>query len=287
MAKDDDVMMQSRMHHRGRGLVVIAAVVLLVLGMFGSAYILSRGESAPVVNVAPPIVNMGNTPVVDSIDTTATASQQVSPDLLVIDLHVQTQDSTASQAIADNAAVSADLLNKLEALGLTPADIQTTSYSVSPVTQSNTTCDASGNNCVYNSYTSGYSATNSLAVQLTDLAKGGAVIDAAGSTGTNQTFIDSISFTLQDQTRRLLEDSLLENASAEARNEAQSMAAGSGVALGKALSVSESYNDYYPQPVYEGVITPAASGAAPVPSTTLSPGQVEVSVSVSASYQIG
>jgi hypothetical protein len=286
MAKDDEEMMQRRMMHRGRGLVMIAAVVLLVLGMLGSAYMLAKGEGAPVVNVAPPIVNTASTPVVNSIEATATASQQVDPDLLVIDLHVQTQDGSAAQAIADNAAVSADLMNKLEALGLTSQDIQTASYTVEPVTQTNTTCDANGNNCVYDTYTTGYSVTNSLSVQVTDLSKGGAVIDAAGSAGTNQTFIDSISFTLQDQTRRALEDSLLENASAQARAEAQSMAAGSGVTLGPALSVSESYNDYYPEPIVTHAMG-AVPEAAPAASTTLSPGQVQVSATVDASYQIG
>jgi uncharacterized protein YggE len=99
--------------------------------------------------------------------------------------------------------------------------------------------------------------------------------------------VDSISFTLQDATREALENSMLQNASAMTKAKAQSMAAGVGATLGKPVSVSES-NFYYPQPVYEGLAMGASNGAAAaMPSTTLSGGQVEVSVTVDASYLIG
>lgn len=278
MEKDDEMMQRGMMMHRGRGFMLVAAVFLLALGMVASAYVLSKGDYAPNVNV-------GSQPIEHAIGVSATSSQQVSPDLLIIQMHVQTQASTAKQAIQDNAAVSADLLAKLKALGLTDQDIQTVSYTVNPVYQSNYTCDRNGNNCIYNSYITGYMATNSLSLQVKDLTKGGDVIDASSTAGTNQTFVDSVQFTLQDTTRRTLENALLKTAAAEAKDKAQNMADGSGVALGKALSVSESYS-YYPQPLYRNDMAVAEAGAA-VPKTTLSTGQVEVSVTVSASYQIG
>jgi uncharacterized protein len=261
----------------GCGKMAVVVVLLLALGMLGSAYVLSKGDYAPVVNVA-------NTPVEHAISVSATASEKVSPDLLVIQLHVQTDAKTAKQAVQDNAAVTADLLASLKALGLSDQDIQTTSYSVDQVTETNYTCDPRGYNCVYNYRVTGYKVTNSISLQVKDLAKGGDVIDASSSAGTNQTFIDSVGFTLQDETRRTLEKGLLRNAAAEAKAKAQNMAEGSGASLGKLLSVSQS-SSYYPQPLYRDYAMVAEAGSAP--KTELSAGQVEVSVTVGASYQIG
>ncbi len=260
----------------GCGKIAIVVVLLLALGMIGSAYVLSKGDYAPNVNV-------GTQPVEHAIGVSATSSQKVSPDLLVIQLHVQTDAKTAKQAVQDNAAVTADLLAKLKALGLTDQDIQTTSYSVDQVTETNYTCDKNGYNCRYSYYVTGYRVMNSISLQVKDLAKGGDVIDASSSAGMNETFIDSVGFTLQDETRRTLEKSLLRNAAAEARAKAQNMAEGSGAALGKLLSLSESYS-YYPQYRSDYAVGAMAEAA---PKTELSPGQVEVSVTVGASYQIG
>ncbi len=258
-------------------MIAIGVVVLLVLGMVGSAYVLSKGDYAPVVNVA-------NTPVEHAIGVSATASQKVSPDLLVIQLHVQTDAKTAKQAVQDNAVVTAELLENLKALGLADEDIQTTSYSVDPVTETNYTCDPRGYNCVYNYRVTGYKVTNSISLQVKDLTKGGDVIDASSTAGTNQTFVDSVGFTLQSETRRTLEKNLLKDAAAEAKAKAQNMAEGSGASLGKLLSVTQS-SSYYPQPLYRDYAMVAEAAGAP--KTELSAGQVEVSVTVSASYQIG
>lgn len=258
-------------------MIAIGVVVLLVLGMVGSAYVLSKGDYAPNVNV-------GTQPVEHAVSVSATASQEVSPDLLVIQLHVQTDAKTAKVAVQDNAAVTADLLASLKALGLTDQDIQTTGYSVDPVTETNYTCDPRGYNCVYNYRVIGYKVTNSISLQVKDLAKGGDVIDASSSAGTNQTFVDSVGFTLKDETRRTLEKGLLRNAAAEAKAKAQNMAEGSGASLGKLLSVSQS-SSYYPQVLYRDYAVAEAAGSAP--KTQLSAGQVEVSVTVSSSYEIG
>jgi uncharacterized protein len=282
MEKDEDMQGKMMMMHKGRGVMLVAAVFLLAVAMVASAYILSKGDYAPTVDVT-------STPIEHAIDVSATSMQQVSPDLLVMSLHVTTDATTAKQAITDNAAVTTDLITKLKALGLTDQDIQTVSYSVQPVTVTNYSCDKNinnyNNNCVYTSTITGYEAVNSLSLQVKDLTKGGDVIDAASTAGTNQTFVDSVQFTLQDQTRTTLENGLLSSAAAQAKQKAQNMASGSGASLGKLLSISES-NLYYPQAIYRNdiMMAPEAAGSA---KTTLSTGTVDVSVTVSASYQIG
>ncbi|MFN7990802.1 MAG: SIMPL domain-containing protein [Candidatus Micrarchaeia archaeon] len=285
MGKDDEMMMA----HQGKGMMLVIAALLLAVGMLGSAYLLSKGDYAPKVNVtggpSSPNVYVSSTPTDHVISVSATATKKAAPDLLNLALRVQTDSGTAKKAQQDNAAVSADLRSRLKALGIADSDIQTVSYSVDPVYDSQYICDKGGMNCHYTSKVTGYRTTHSLNVRLTDLTKGGDVIDAAASAGTNQTFVDYVQFTLKDETKAAIEKSLLQDASAMAKSKAQSIAAGVGVSLGKILSASESFS--YPVPYYTKNYMMAAADSAPVPPTQLSPGQVDVSAVVSASFEIG
>jgi uncharacterized protein YggE len=271
----------------GFGKMFVLAALLVALGMLGGGYLLAQGDYAPKVNVtggpAYPNVYVSSTPPEHAIAVSATASQKVAPDLLMIQLRVQTEAQNAKESQADNAAVSADLLTKLKAEGVKEEDIQTVQYSVDPVYESAYVCDKDGYNCHYDSNLTGYRTTHALSVKLSDLTNGGDVIDAAATAGVNQTFTDYVQFTLKDETRRALEQSLLQNASASAKAKAQSMANGLGVSLGNVLSASESYNYPYYYRNYYG----AEAMAAGAPKTELSAGQVDVSATVSASFEIG
>ncbi|MEW6035907.1 MAG: SIMPL domain-containing protein [Candidatus Micrarchaeota archaeon] len=283
MAKEEEMMMAQS----GKGKMVALAALLLALGMLGSAYMLAQVDYSPKVNVTSgptnPTVYVSSLPPDHAISVSATASEKVEPDLLNIQLRVQTESANAKQSQQDNANVSADLRAKLKALGIKDEDIQTAYYSVDPVYDSEYVCDKSGYNCRYKSTLTGYRTTHSLSVKLSDLAKGGDVIDAASTAGENQTFVDYVQFTLKDETRRSMEKSLLQDAASEAKSKAQSMAAGLGVSLGDVLSSSESFSyPYY----YDRSYLYAAEAGAGAPKTELSPGQVDVSATVSASFQI-
>lgn len=270
------------------GKMMVVAAVLLTIGMLGGSYILAGGDYAPKINItggpSNPTVYVSSTPPDHVISVSATASKKVAPDLLNIQLSVQTEASNAKDAQDENAKVAADLLTKLKALGIKDEEMQTVSYSVDPVYDSEYVCDSSGTRCQYRSKLVGYKATHGLNVKITDLTKGGDVIDAAGTAGKNQTFVDYVTFGLQDETRRSLETELLQDAGDSARAKADGIAAGLNVSVGKVLSASESFN--YPTPVYyKGMY--AAADAAPAPPTQLSPGQVDVTATISASFEIG
>jgi hypothetical protein len=283
MAKNDEPEPMVRGPPR-RGMM-IAGAFLLMIGMLGGAYLLSMGDYAPKVTVNPasPNVYVSNSPEDHTISVSADATQNVAPDLLLIDLSVKTDDTTAAQSQSDNAAVVADLMTKLEAQGLTQSDIQTVSYDVEPDYNSTYVCDKTGANCQYQSTVTGYTTTQEFLLSVKQLDKGGQIIDAASAAGVNQTLVNSVSFTLQDSTRAAVEQSLLENASTEAKADAQNIADGLGVSLGNVSSASES--SYYPEPVYNGGVLAAEAPEAAVP-TQLSSGQVEVSVTVSASFEV-
>ncbi len=284
MAKNDED--EPPMRGPPRRGMMIAGAFLLMIGMLGGAYLLSLGDYAPKVTVNPasPNVYVSSTPEDHTISVSAEATQNVAPDLLLIDMSVKTDGTTAAKSQSDNAAVVADLMTKLEAQGLTSSDIQTTYYNVEPDYNSSYVCDKTSGNCQYQSTVIGYTTTQELLLSVKHLDKGGQIIDAASTAGVNQTLVNSVSFTLQDSTRAAVEQSLLENASAEAKAKAQNIATGLGVSLGNVSSASESY--YVPQPVYNSgaMLSAMAPGAAV--STQLSSGQVEVSTTVSVSFEV-
>ncbi len=272
----------------GFGKMLVLAALLLAIGMIGCGYLIMQADYAPKVNVSSgptyPNVYVSSTPPEHSIYVSATSSKKVAPDLLLIQLRVQTEDTSAKGSQQENADVMADLLPKLKAFGLNDSDIQTTQYSVDPVYNSTYVCQKSGSGCHYVSTIIGYRTTHSLSVKVTSLDKGGDIIDAAATAGENETFVDYIQFTLKDDTRRSIQKSLLQEATAEAKSKAQSMASGLGVSVGKVLSVSESYS-YYPTPVYyKSAMMDYAGEAAP---TQLSAGEVDVSASVSVNFEVG
>ncbi|MFH0738126.1 MAG: SIMPL domain-containing protein, partial [Candidatus Micrarchaeota archaeon] len=156
---------------------------------------------------------------------------------------------------------------------------------VNPVYDSHYNCDSGGYNCHYDSKLTGYRATHMIMVKLGDITKGGAVIDGAAEAGVNQTFVDYVQFTLKDETRRSVEKTLLQEAASEARSKAQGIATGLGVSLGDVLSASESYNYYPTYSAYKSVDMEYAGSA--VPMTDLSEGEIEVSATVSTSFEIG
>lgn len=266
--------------------MLVLAALLLALGMIGGSYLITQGDYASVVNVSDistyPNVYVSSTPPEHAISVSATASEKVAPDLLVVQLRVVTEDKNAKQSQTDNAEVAAELRDELEKLGLEDKEIKTTSYRVEPITRSVKRCD--GVECYWDSVVVGYRTTHTLTVSLTNLDIGGDVVDSATEVGTNQTFVDYISFTMQDETRRELEKSLLKEAAEKATAKAQNIADGLDASLGKPLSASESV--YYPR-YYDYYRAGAAyEEAAPAPPTEFAAGEIEVSATVSASYEI-
>jgi len=270
----------------GCGKMTVLAALLLALGIIGGGYFVSQGDYSSKVNITSgatnPNVYVSSTPPEHMVSVSGTASTKVSPDLLNIQVRVQTDSGHAKKSQQDNAAVSADLQSKIKALGIDEKDIQTVSYSVDPIYDSVYKCDIN-NNCHYDSLIRGYRTTHTLNVRVMDLTKGGDVIDTASTAGDNQTFVDYVQFTLKEETRRSLEKALLQNASVEAKGRAQSIFYGLGVSLGRTLTASESF--YYPQPIYRDFYAKEAM-AGSAPSTQLSPGQVDVSATVNVGFEV-
>jgi uncharacterized protein YggE len=119
-------------------------------------------------------------------------------------------------------------------------------------------------------------------VKVRDIDKAGEVIDDAVEAGGDLLQVQSISFTIDDTTA--LRSEAREEAVADAQAKADELATLVGVTLGKPTYMSESAYTPTPQPYLERVAGLAMEEAAPV--TEISPGELEVVVSVHITYAI-
>ena len=171
------------------------------------------------------------------------------PDTVTIDIGVQTQASSASKALEDNNAKANAVIGVLKGKGIAPADLQTSELTVNPTYDSNGTA------------ITGYQVTNSLTATLHDVAKAGAIIDAAQAAAGDAARIDSLTFSIGDGSS--LRAAARADAVKQATAAANQLATAAGVALGEVLSITEDPQTDTPQPVYQAADA-AASGAVPI-----------------------
>ena len=258
--------------------------VIVGVALLGAAYFLATSMPQPVFNVEEnPNVYVSSIPPEHTIDVSATATDYVDPDLLVLSFTVENEAEDATDSQTETATEMDAVTTALAGFGIKDEDIKTTRYSVDVVQESHYICEneTSKTDCHYEYVITGYKTTHSIQVNVYDLDQGGDIVDAAAGAGAE---VDYISFTLKPETRDEVKNELLEEASANSKTKAQSIAAGLGATVGDAFSASTSY-DYSPSyRNYDVMYAEAAS--APAPSTELSGGQIEVSATVHASFEI-
>ena len=178
---------------------------------------------------------------------------------------VENRGRTAREAIAANTAELRRVIAALKDAGVSGDDIQTQHVSISPVTSGD------GQTIV------GYAASNTVAAKLREVASAGAIIDAAVAAGANHVYGPSLTRSDQDELYR----QALRAAISDARAKAQTIAAASGVTLGKVTSVSEAGGA--PEPVPVAADEAASRSAAPVP---VEPGTTKTHASVTVTFAL-
>lgn len=193
------------------------------------------------------------------------------PDLATISIGVQTINTDAGQAVAQNTTKAESIMAALKALGIEEKDLQTNNFSVNaqrdydPVTgQPKDTIT--------------YYVDNTLSVTVRDINRLGEVLGKAVEAGANNIY--GISFGVSDPAA--LEAEARDKAMADARVRAEQLAKAAGVSLGSPINITESLN--YPAPLpFAREMALAADAASNVPVAT---GQMQVSIQVSVSYEI-
>ena len=194
------------------------------------------------------------------ITVVGTASVSSVPDRAELSFGVESQGQTARAALAANATEMRKVIAALKAAGA--ADVKTQSVSLSARYDER-------------SEAQGFIAVNSVSVTIKQLARAGAVIDAAVEAGANQVYGPSLSSSDEtEQYRRALEVAV-----ANARANAQVLAAAANVSLGRVTAIVESGGAPSPLPY-------AASKAQIADSTPIEPGTQQTTASATVTFAV-
>ena len=203
-----------------------------------------------------------------TLSTSGTGIVQVAPDMVTVNLGVQTQNSDVSAAVAENNTAAQAITDAAGLVGVSPADIQTTYFSV----WSQPMYDEFGNPTDSVTYT----VDHTLTIKLRDTAKLGDLLQASIRAGANT--VQGVSFGLQDPTAA--QDQARELAMQDGQARAEMLASTAGVSLGKVKSASTALSA--PQPMY-AVYAEGMGGGGGVPTA---PGTQTVQVQVYLVYEI-
>jgi uncharacterized protein YggE len=201
-----------------------------------------------------------------SITTRGVGTVRGTPDMLTVELGVQTRARSAADALADNSTRTTGLLDVLRRRGVADADLRTSRLSINP------TYDQNGG-------ITGYEVTNQVTATLRDLAGAGALVDAAAQATGDAARVERIGFDIDDDAEpraRARGDAVR-----QAVTQARQLADAADVTLGPILSITEVTAGAPPVPAARDSAV-AASAAVPI-----EPGTQDVSVTVEVVHAVG
>jgi uncharacterized protein len=223
-----------------RSTLALALVTLLVLGLATAC---------------------GSSSTKRTIGVSASATIKAKPNMVNFSFGVSSDGASSSEALNANSPAMHTVIAALKKQGVAARDIQTQQVNVYPKTDSN------GNNI-------GYSASNSVSVNLRVVAKAGRLIERVTSAGAN---LES-GPTFSRENAELTYEKALNLAIDKAHAKAASIAEHVGLSLGKPAAIDEGSE---PNVIYGASIDRMAAKEAPVP---IEPGRVEVTATVTVSY---
>lgn len=204
------------------------------------------------------------------ISVEAEGSAFVIPDTAVVNLGVTTDGETSEAVVEQNTEKMNAVLEAIKGLGIEESKIQTTGYYLYP--KYNWTEEGQE--------TDGYTLTQNVEVRISDFELIGEVIAQSSTAGANM--VGGVDFTLDDPDSAKMEARL--EAVAEAKMKAEQIADAAGLKLGDVVNYYEySYSGgkgggYY----YDDF----AEGAALENAPSIEPGEEEVTLTVTLTYQL-
>jgi uncharacterized protein YggE len=198
-------------------------------------------------------------PVRPILTVSASAEVELVPDRATLGVAVETRGRTAAEAASANARLQTAVIDAIKAAGVPAAQIRTAALAVSPEYQYP---EGGGRPTVV-----GYQATNRVTVEVREIARTGAIIDAVLAKGA--TNVDGPRFSASDPSPA--RKAALEQAVRKARAEAEAVAAAAGVRLGGVLEIStdEAPVEVQAEAAMMRVRAMSAAQATPIESGTL------------------
>ena len=240
-----------------QNILIPAAIVIVAIAVF-----FSGGTNIGSITV--------DNDLTKTITTTGDTKISVAPDLVTVSFGVETEGETASESQSANSAISNKITSTISGFGIPSSDVKTTQLSVYPLREWNPETGEQ--------IDAGFRTVHIITVETDRTDAVGELIDAAVGAGANR--VDSIRFSLQEETEETLREELLDDAASEARGKADSIARGLGTTVLGVASASESSFGVSP------VFARAEMFAMDEGATQVSEGEVEVSATVSVSFEI-
>ncbi|MBI4078720.1 MAG: SIMPL domain-containing protein [Candidatus Levybacteria bacterium] len=179
-----------------------------------------------------------------------------------------------SSRIADaqtqvNTAINT-ILDELKKQGIAEKDIKTTNYSLYPDYDYN-----AGRNTIR-----GYTVTQQINVKVKPIDKINAVVDLITQNGANM--VGGISFSLDDNERKNLQEQARKEAINIAKEKAQSLASLAGLRLGRIVDVQEGFVQ---EPLLYRGLELSAPATDQKTETNITPGENTVQITITLSYE--
>jgi len=249
-------------------LIIGLVLVALVIGVTGCAASLPEGSPKLSWPTAGIVLSQQTT----GIWVTGEGKVSMIPDVAILNLGVESQAATVDEAQQQAAEAMTAVYNELEKMGVAEKDIKTQNFSISPVTRWEDNKEI----------LEGYRVSNMVTAKVRKVDDAGPIIDAAVKAGGDYIRVNGITFTVDDPTAYSQE--ARDKAMADAKTKAQQLANLAGVKLGKATYISES-GGYIPV-VRDYLKAEAAPVPAPAPTTPITPGETEITLTVQVVFSI-
>lgn len=200
-----------------------------------SSFAFALAVAAPALALRGLGAQTGSPTLVPQIAVSAVGEAEVVPDRARVSIGVHTQAATAADAASRNAALQRAVIDAVRALGIPAERITTSGYSVFP--------EHTYDNATRRSRITGYNVQNTVVVDVWQVDRVGAVLDAALAKGAN--LVSSLAFySSQEEAGRRR---ALATAVARARADAEAMATAAGGRLGELLELTSGIT-YMPPP---------------------------------------
>jgi len=259
--------------------LILSSVMLVVVLLGSGGCVVGEGAqvSPPTISVEAPELG-GTFGMVYSqqqvgLWVTGEGKTMATPDIVLLSLGIEAEAKTVAQAQRDAAEAMDGVVKGLKSNGVAEKDIQTQRFSIYPVRK---WLEDEQREIII-----GYRVTNIVLAKIRQVDKAGTIIDDVAEAGGDLTLINSIGFTVDDPTPYYKEARA--KAIGDAMEKAKQMAQAAGIKLGKLLYISEGAS--YVPPVTVRDLFVKAEGAA-APTTSISPGELEIQVTVQMVYDI-
>ncbi|HET7011857.1 MAG TPA: SIMPL domain-containing protein [Anaerolineales bacterium] len=207
-----------------------------------------------------------------TLAVTGNGTARVTPDVVTVTLGIQTRHDDVEQAVAQNNAVAARIMEAARSSGVSDADMRTAYFSVYTQPRYDEFGSPTGE--------VSYFVDNSLEVRLRDVTKLSDLLQNAVNAGANSIY--GVNFSVADT--QAAQDEARVGAISDAQARADELAGLAGVTLGPIQSISTGAYSF-PQPYYQGYGMGGGGGEAAAAPPTV-PGTLEVAAQVTIVYEV-